>query len=341
MLDTSGLKDFLDQKRTIFITTHLRPDGDAIGSILALYLLLKSNGHEVTAVIPSEYPYYFEWFPAIKEILNFQTSKDEVLQKLSKADIVFAVDFNQLKRNGDLGKIISETNVTKVLIDHHTLPDDGFDFTFSDTSASASAELVFEIIRQLDPDQLSRKDIATCLYAGIVTDCGMFKYPSTTSRTHAIASRLLESGIEIGQINTLLFDNFQEKRLRYWGHCFSEKLQVNNDLHLSILTISKNELTGNHLKTSDLEGLAGFPLILDNIYLSALFIEREKYVKVSFRSKFDFPTNLLARKYFNGGGHLNASGGEIYIPLEESVAYFMEKINEFEVYLKTKKIEML
>jgi phosphoesterase RecJ-like protein len=337
MLDTSRLKTFLDTKRSIFLTTHLRPDGDAIGSILALYLFLKSNGHEVTAVIPSEYPYYFDWFPSISELLNYQTHKEQVLEKLRKADVVFAVDFNQLKRNGDLGQIISETSIPKVLIDHHTLPDDGFEFTFSDTSASASAELVFEIIRQLDPDLLNNPDIATCLYSGIVTDCGMFKYPSTTSRTHAIASRLLESGIQIGRINTLLFDNFQEKRLRYWGHCFSEKLQVRDDLHLTILTVSKKELNENHLKTSDLEGLAGFPLILDNIYLSVLFIEREKYVKVSFRSKFDFPTNQLARKYFNGGGHLNASGGEINLSLEESVAYFMEKIAEFEVYLKMKK----
>lgn len=337
MLDTSALKTFLDQKRTIFLTTHLRPDGDAIGSILALYLFLKANGHQVTAVIPSEYPYYFEWFPGIKELLNYQTNKEEVLRQLRKSDIFFAVDFNNLKRNGELGQIISETKIPRVLIDHHTLPEESFDFKFSDTKASASAEIVFEIIRQFDPDLLNNKDIATCIYSGIVTDCGMFKYPSTTSRTHAIASRLLESGIDIGRINSLLFDNFQEKRLRYWGHCFSEKLQIHDDLHISILTVSKKELTGNHLKTSDLEGLAGFPLILDNVYLSAIFIERENYVKVSFRSKFDFPTNLLARKYFNGGGHLNASGGEIYLPLEESVAFFMEKINEFEVYLRTKK----
>jgi len=337
MLDTSGLKTFLEQKRTIFLTTHLRPDGDAIGSILALSFFLKSKGHHVTAVIPSEYPYYFEWFPCIKEILNYQNNKEFVLQQLKKSEIVFAVDFNQLKRNGELGQIISETTIPKVLIDHHTLPDAGFDFTFSDTKASATAELIFEIIRQLEPDLLNDQDIATCLYSGIVTDCGMFKYPSTTSHTHAIASRLLESGIDIGKINSLLFDNFKEKRLRYWGHCFSEKLKIHDDLHISILTVSKKELTGNHLKTSDLEGLAGFPLILDNIYLSALFIEREKYVKVSFRSKFDFPTNQLARIYFNGGGHLNASGGEIYLPLEESVTYFMEKINEFEVYLRTKK----
>lgn len=337
MLDTSGLKTFLDQKRTIFITTHLRPDGDAIGSVLALSLFLKANGHNVTVVIPSEYPYYFEWFPGIKEILNYKTHKEEVLQQLGKSEILFAVDFNHLKRNGELGQIISETTMPKVLIDHHTLPDGIFDFNFSDTKASASAELVFEIIRQLDPDLLNNQDIATCLYSGIVTDCGMFKYPSTTSLTHAIASRLLESGIDIGKINSLLFDNFTEKRLRYWGHCFSEKLKINDDLHISILTVSTKELTGNYLKTSDLEGLAGFPLILDHIYLSALFIEREKYVKVSFRSKFDFPTNQLARKYFNGGGHLNASGGEIYLPLEESVAFFMEKIREFEVYLRTKK----
>jgi phosphoesterase RecJ-like protein len=336
MLDITGLKAFLQKKRTIFITTHMRPDGDAIGSILALNHFFKSTGHQVIAVIPSEYPYYFEWFPGIKELLNYQNQKELVLQELAKAEIVIAVDFNQLKRNGELGQKISETNIPKVLIDHHTLPDDIFDFKYSDTTASASAELVFEIIRQLEPELLLRKDIATCLYSGIVTDCGLFKYPSTTSRTHAIASRLLESGIDIGIINSLLFDNFTEKRLRYWGHCLSDKLHVNEDLHLSVLTVSIHELSGNHLKTSDLEGLAGFPLILDNVYLSALFIEREKYVKVSFRSKFHFPTNQLARKYFNGGGHLNASGGEITLPLDESVAYFMEKINEFEVYLRDK-----
>lgn len=336
MLDASGLKTFLSQKRAIFITTHLRPDGDAIGSILALYHFFKATGHKVIAVIPSDYPYYFDWFPGIKDLLNYQNKKDLVLQELEKSDIIFAVDFNQLKRNGELGQTLSETTLPKVLIDHHTLPDDIFDFNFSDTTASAAAEIVFEIIRQLEPALLNNKDIATCLYSGIVTDCGMFKYPSTTSRTHAIASRLLESGIDTGMINSLLYDNFTEKRLRYWGHCFSEKLHVNEDLHLSIITVSMKELAGNHLKTSDLEGLAGFPLILDNVYLSALFIEREKYVKVSFRSKFHFPTNQLARKYFNGGGHLNASGGETNLSLDETVAYFMEKISEFEVYLRHK-----
>ena len=337
MLDTSGLKIFLEQKRSVFITTHIRPDGDAIGSILALTQFLKATGHDVTTVIPSEYPYYFNWFPGIKEILNYQNEKDLVLEKLKKSDIIFAVDFNQLKRNGELGEMLSDTSLPKVLIDHHQQPDNIFDYTFSDTTASASAEIVFEIIRQLAPELLNDKDIATCIYSGIITDCGLFKYPSTTSRTHAIASRLIESGINNGMINSLLFDNFTEKRLRYWGHCLSDKLHINNELHLSILTVSKIELAANELKTSDLEGLVGYPLILDHVYLAALFVEREKNVKVSFRSKFDFPTNQLARKYFNGGGHLNASGGEITLPLEDSVTYFMEKINDFEVYLRTKK----
>lgn len=337
MLDTSSLKTFLEQKRTIFLTTHIRPDGDAIGSILALYQLFKKTGHNVIAVIPSEYPYYFEWFPGIKDLVNYQTDKELVLKELEKSDIIFAVDFNQLKRNGDLGQKISETSIPKVLVDHHPQPDDIYDYQYSDTTASASAEIVFEIIRQLEPALLNDKNIATCLYSAIVSDCGMFKYPSTTGRTHAIASRLIESGIDIGRINSLLYDNFSEKRLRYWGHCFSNKLIINNDLHLSVISVSIKDLTDNQLKTSDLEGLAGFPLILDNVCLSALFIEREKYVKVSFRSKFDFPTNQLARKFFSGGGHLNASGGEINLSLDESVAYFMDKITEFEVYLRTKK----
>jgi phosphoesterase RecJ-like protein len=336
MLDLTGFKAFIDQKRNIFITTHVRPDGDAIGSVLALHHFFKSNGHDVSTVIPTDYPYYFDWFPGIKELLNYQTNKEAVLQKLANAELVIAVDFNQLKRNGELGQKISDTSIPKMLIDHHTLPDDVFDFIYSDTTASATAEIVFEIIRQLKPSLLSNQDVAACLYSGIVTDCGLFKFPSTTSRTHAIASRLLESGIDIGIINSLLFDNFTEKRLRYWGHCLSNKLHIDEDLHLSILTVSLHELAGNHLKTSDLEGLAGYPLILENVYLSALFVERDKYVKVSFRSKYHFPTNQIARQYFNGGGHLNASGGEINLSLDESVAYFMGKVKEFEVYLRNK-----
>jgi phosphoesterase RecJ-like protein len=169
----------------------------------------------------------------------------------------------------------------------------------------------------------------------------LFKFPSTTSRTLAIGSRLLESGIDNGLFNILLFDNFTEPRLRYWGQCFHEKMRLIPDLHLAIITIPKDELSQKKLKTSDLEGLAAFPLILEDIYLAVLFVEREKYVKISLRSKFDFPSNTMTRKYFNGGGHLNAAGGEINLHLEEAVSYFLEKLAEFEVYLKDKTFKAL
>ena len=336
MKDIEKIREIFKTPQKPFITTHIRPDGDALGCVLALHKLFKANGHDPVTVIPSEYPYYYHWFPGVDEILDFHKHKKQALNALKEATIIFVVDFNSLHRNGELGLTLAESKLPKVIIDHHSEPEQIYDYWFWDVKACATGEILFEFIENFDSKMLADQDICTNLYSAINTDCGSFKFPSTTTRTHKIVSALLASGIKPGDINTLLYDNFTERRLRFWGKCLTEKLTILPEYHTAIITVTKKDLMEYQLKTSDLEGLAHYPLIIEDILLAAFLVERDRYVKVSFRSKYDFPTNQLARKYFNGGGHLNASGGEIALSLEETTQLFIEKIKEFEVFL-TKK----
>jgi bifunctional oligoribonuclease and PAP phosphatase NrnA len=334
MKDLDRLKKLLETPQRPFITTHIRPDGDALGCILALHQFFKMKGHQSVAVVPSDYPYYYNWFPGVEQLLNYHKDRKQIIKTLEESTVIFVVDFNSLHRNGELGKILADSTLPRVIIDHHTEPEKIYDYWFSDVKACATGEILYEIFEQLDSSVLQNKDIATCLYAAINTDCGSFKFSSVTGKTHRIAAALIDTGIDIGKINAALYDNFTVDRLKFWGYCLIHKLTILKELKTAYITVTRKEMEENKLKTSDLEMLANYPLIVEDIVLSALIVEREKYVKVSFRSKYNFPTNQLARKYFNGGGHLNASGGEINLPIEETVKLFLDKILEYKEFLQ-------
>ena len=333
MKNLNELKQFLSVPRKILIISHIRPDGDAVGSSLALYHFLTKKGHTASVVFPSEYPYFYGWFPGVDQTYNFKKKRETINPIIAEAEILFAVDFNQLKRMNDLGKIVSGLNIPKVLIDHHPDPEPFYDYAFYDMHACSAAEKVYDFIEFIDGRLLKDKDIATCLYAAIVSDSGSFKFSSVTPETMRIAARLMESGINHNQIQRQLFDNFTENRIRMWGYCIYEKLEIIPEHKAGIITLNKDDLKRFCSKLADTENLVNFVLNIEDVTVGVLVVELSDMVKLSFRSKGQYPVNLLAAKYFNGGGHLNAAGGQTNLSLDETIKLLKEKLGEFDEYL--------
>lgn len=329
MKDLERLKTFLSEPRQVMIITHIRPDADAIGSSLGLYHFLIQKGHTVNVVFPSEYPYFYHWFPGIDKVFNYLKDKHEVNKLLKKCEILFAVDFNQLRRMNELGKKVAELQVPKVLIDHHPDPEPVFDYFFYDMHVASAAEKVYDFIELMDTSPGKNKIIAECLYAGIVADSGSFKFSSVTADTLRIAAELVDSGIDHNLIQRRLFDNLKESRLRLWGYCVNEKLEILNELKTAIVVLNQQELRQFNCKLADTENLVNFVLSLEDIDIGVLVVELPDMVKLSFRSKGNYPVNKLAAKYFNGGGHLNAAGGQTNLSLAETILLLKGKINEF------------
>ena len=302
--------DFLSTKHKILITTHVRPDGDAIGSSLALMPFLRKKGHYVMLTFPSIFADYHKWFPGVEDALIYPHKKGSVETFLKNTDLIIAVDFNDLKRNADLGKYLAELEIPKLMIDHHPEPDTSFTYEVWSTKYCAAGEAVFDLINAIDETSLMDQTICTCLYAAIISDSGSFRYPSVTKRTFEIASKLLESGIEHSLIQREVYDNFSEKRLRFWGHCVTEKMEFIEEHKAAFISVSKEDFEKFKTKASDTENLVNFPMNIKDVIISVLLVEHDGFIKLSFRSKDEFPVNELAKKYFNGGGHLNAAGGE-------------------------------
>lgn len=332
MKNLASLKEFLSVPRQILIISHIRPDADAIGSSLGLYHFLTEKGHKASVVFPSEYPYYYGWFPGIDKTLNYLKDKTEIHKVIKTCEILFAVDFNQLKRMNELGKKVALLKVPKVLIDHHPDPEPVFDYLFYDMHVSSAAEKVYDFIELMDPSFVYNKQIAECLYAAIVSDSGSFKFPSVTPDTLRVAANLMDTGIDHTLIQRNLYDNFKESRLRLWGYCINEKLEIYRELKTGIISLNQEDLRKFSAKLADTENLVNFILSMEDIVVGVLVVELSDMVKLSFRSKGNFPVNKLASLYFNGGGHTNAAGGQTTLSLVDTISLLKEKIMEFEEF---------
>jgi phosphoesterase RecJ-like protein len=278
----------------IVITTHHKPDADALGSSLALHLFFKQLGLHSTVISPTDYGDFLTWLPELVAV----------------ADLIFCLDFNSLRRINKLGDLVSASKATKVLIDHHLEPDGFTNIGLWTTTASSTCELVFCFIEQLNEVDRINKDIASCLYAGIMTDTASFKHPSTYPSTHRVAAVLLEKGAESNKIYEAIYDNYSVDRTRFIGYCISQKLQVLDEYHTALISVTAEELNRYSIITGDTEGLVNFGLSIKGIKLSILIIDRTVLRKMSFRSKGNIPCNEMAKVYFSGGGHFNAAGGE-------------------------------
>ena len=310
--------------KKIAIISHINPDGDALGSSLGLLNLFESMGHQCMVVLPNDYPGFLKWLPGNEKIIVLWHARDRAIDILKSADILFAVDFNELKRVKELNEIFETSLAYKVLIDHHPDPDIAVNCLISDITASSTAELIYRFILETGLVQGMNKDIATCLYTGIMTDTGCFSFNSSGRRTWETVAELLDYGIDKDKIYSLTYDNYSACRMRLLGYCLNEKMEVFPELRTGLISLSMEDMKTYHFEPGDSEGFVNYPLSIRGICFSAFFVEKEDYVRVSFRSKGEFAVNDFSKKYFNGGGHKNASGGESKASLAETVSRFKE-----------------
>lgn len=324
------IKSLLASPKKITIIPHRNPDGDAMGSTLGLFHFLKQLGHECNVIAPNEFPDFLAWLPAAEQVLIYEKNTLICQEKLEAADLIFTLDFNALHRTGDLMEsFLTQLEKTFIMIDHHQAPDSYAKYIYSDTSMSSTCEMVYHFIEKLDQLELINKTVATCIYTGLVTDTGSFRFSSTTSTTHEVASELIKKGINNALIHNNLFDTSSYNRLQLLGKAL-QNMKLMQDYKTSYITLSQEELNTHNHQKGDTEGFVNYGLSIDGIDFTAIFIENkdEGIIKISFRSQNGFDVNQFARNYFNGGGHLNAAGGKSTNSLEETVNSFVSIVKE-------------
>ena len=329
MKPISEIFPLLNTPKKIVITFHQKPDGDAMGSGLALYNFLSLLGHEVSVVSPTNWAAFLKWMPGAKKVVDFEMNTDKAMGLLNKAEWIFCLDFNILSRTKKMEPVLKDLNCIKILIDHHQQPQtDAFDYGISDTGKSSTAEMVYDFIINSGHDDKLNSEIAECLYAGVMTDTGSFRFKSTTADVHRMVARLKETGLDHSQVHENLFDNFMESRFRFFGNTLLNRMEIFYEYNTALIAITQQDLIKYNVKTGDTEGLVNFPLSIKGIKLAAVIIDRGDERKSSFRSKGGFDVNTFARTHFNGGGHFNAAGGKNTEPLEEVIRQFKEAIKE-------------
>ncbi len=322
--EINRIKTLLSLPKAIVIIPHKNPDGDAIGSTLGLFHYLKQYHHNVVIIAPNDYPDFLKWMPEESSILKYENDKASCDTLIEHAEVIFTLDFNSLGRIGDMESVITTAKGIKVMIDHHQQPDDYATYTYSDVSMSSTCEMVFNFIEMLDDVDKINSAIATCLYTGIMTDTGSFRFPSTTSTTHKIIGELIKKGANNSEIHNNIYDTNSYDRLQLLGRALSN-LKVIPEYRTAYITLTQEELNTFNFKKGDTEGFVNYGLSLKGIVFAAIFIEshQDEIIKISLRSKGDFSVNELSRTHFNGGGHTNAAGGRSTLSLKDTVDKFI------------------
>ena len=330
--DILAIKKLLETPKKIAIIPHRSPDGDAMGSTLALYHFLLKGNHQPTVISPNEFPNFLEWLPASETVLIYENDRVNTTKILNEAELVFTLDFNSLYRTGDMEQVLKKLTVPFIMIDHHQKPDEYAAFTYSDTAFGSTCEMIYNFIEFLDKKELIDKPIATCLYTGILTDSGSFRYPKTTGTTHRIVAEFIDLGIENTEIPNLLFDNASYNRLQLLGRAL-QNMKVLPEFKTSYITLSQKELDEFNYEKGDTEGIVNYGLTIKGIVFAVIFIEHndENIIKISFRSQGNFDVNQFARDHFNGGGHINAAGGKSNLSMEETVKKFENLISKIKI----------
>ncbi|MFB0498614.1 phosphoesterase RecJ-like protein [Mucilaginibacter sp. OAE612] len=334
MLDLASLTDLLTKPQKIVITTHHKPDGDAMGSSLGLYNYLIQQGHHARVIAPTDYPDFLSWLPGNENVIIYTEHREEAAALIADAKLIFCLDFNALSRINDMGELVGESNAYKIMIDHHLEPADFDDYRHWDINACATAQLVYDfIVNELHHKELVNKDVATCLYTGIMTDSASFRLPNTTSGVHRIVADLIDAGAVNWRIHELVYNSASENRLRFLGHCLANCLEVLPEFNTAIIAVNKHDLERFDVETGDTEGVVNYALSMASIRLAAFIVERSDRVKLSLRSKGEFPANEICKKYFNGGGHRNAAGGHSEDSLEQVIQQFKQILPEYKKLL--------
>ncbi len=334
MLELASLKELLAQPQKIVITTHHKPDGDAMGSSLGLYNYLIQQGHHAKVITPTDYPDFLSWMPGNEEVIIYTEQQERSAELIADADIVFCLDFNALGRINQMGELVGESSAYKIMIDHHLEPEDFDDYRHWNINACATAQLIYDfIVNELQHPELINKDVATCLYTGIMTDSASFRLPNTTSAVHRIVADLIDAGAVNWRIHELVYNSASEGRLRFLGHCLVNCLEVLPEYNTAIIAVNKADLEKYEVDTGDTEGIVNYALSMGSIRLAAFIVERRDKVKLSLRSKGEFPANEIVKKYFNGGGHRNAAGGHSEDSLEQVIQQFKLILPEYKKLL--------
>ena len=330
---TDRLRSKLSEPKRIVITTHQGPDGDGMGSSLALYHFLKKQGHDVSVITPNDYPEFLHWLPSNADVVNFMRQKPLAEALIEKTEYVFHLDYNHLKRSADMSRYLYQCKAIRVLIDHHLVPELPSQYVFSDTEVSSTCELLYGILIQWNAKLIDRT-IATCLYTGIMTDTGSFCYRSVAPQTFSVAAELMNYGIDRSEIYDKVYDNFSGNRMRLMGYCLNEKMEVFPQYATALISLNLEEQQRYGFVVGDSEGFVNLPLSIKGICFTAFFLEKEDKVKMSFRSKGNFSVNDFSKKHYGGGGHLNAAGGDAKIPMNELIRQFRELLPLYEKELK-------
>ena len=294
-----------------------------MGSSLGLYNYLIQQGHHVQVIAPTDYPDFLSWMPGNEEVIIFTETEQRSAELIADADITFCLDFNALNRINEMGELVRASKAVKVMIDHHLEPEDFDDYRHWNINACATAQLVYDfIVNVLHHKELINADVATCLYTGIMTDSASFRLPNTTSEVHRIIADLIDLGAVNWRIHELVYNSASENRLRFLGHCLTNCLEVLPEYNTAIIAVDKAAIKKYDVNTGDTEGIVNYALSISSIRLAAFIVERNDKVKLSLRSKGDFPANDICKKYFSGGGHRNAAGGQSTDSLEQVVEQF-------------------
>lgn len=330
--DIQELELLLSTPKKIAIIPHRSPDGDAMGSTLALYHFLLKLNHQAVVIAPNEFPEFLAWLPSSETVLIFEKDKVNTTKILQESEVIFTLDFNALHRTGEMEHVLNKLKATFVMIDHHQSPDDFAKFTYSDTNFGSTCEMIYNFISLLGKKNYLDQTIATCIYTGILTDSGSFRFPKTTGTTHRIIADLIDLGAENTTIPTLLFDNNSYERLQLLGRAL-QNMKVFPEFRTSYISLSQEELDSFNYVKGDTEGIVNYGLTIKGIDFAAIFIEHkdENIIKISFRSQGDFDVNKFAREHFQGGGHINAAGGKSNLSLDETIAKFEKLITQIKI----------
>ena len=330
--DIQAIQLLLSTPKKIAIIPHRSPDGDAMGSTLGLYHFLLKNNHHPVVVSPNEFPDFLAWIPGSETVKIYEKDKKNCTKILEEAELVFTLDFNALHRVGEMEKVLEKLAVPFVMIDHHQSPDNYAAVTYSDTAFGSTCEMLYHFIAALGKKSDIDKTIGTCIYTGILTDSGSFRFPKTTGTTHRIIADLIDLGVENSEIPALLYDNSSYGRLQLLGRAL-QNMKVLTEHKTAFTTLTQEELNlFDHIK-GDTEGIVNYGLSIKGIVFTAIFIENaeEKIIKISFRSQGDFDVNSFAREHFNGGGHRNAAGGKSEVSMEETVQKFEDLVSKLKI----------
>lgn len=329
MQQINEIYPLLKEPKKVVITTHQKPDGDAMGSSLGLYHFLRQFGHEVTVISPTNWADFLDWMPGTKQVLDYERQASQANKAIDEAEWIFCLDFNTLARTKRMEEHLGNATAQRILIDHHQEPQvDKFAYGVSDVLKSSTCEMVYDFIINSGNDEKITSEVADCLYAGVMTDTGSFRFPITSAAVHRMVAHLKDKGLEQSHIHEELFDNYLENRFRFFGNVLLNRMEIFYEFNTALIAIPQQDLVKFNVITGDTEGLVNFPLSIKGIKLAAIIIDRGEERKSSFRSKGGFDVNTFARKYFNGGGHFNAAGGQSKEPLEAVVAKFKEAMKE-------------